>query len=95
MVFVMKNLIPLSFVASLAIVAGLTSTGAYADYEQQVDTAAKNQQRAAGQQFKAERAADRGDFHKAEKHSENMRLDEFKVNRNENRAARDAARGDL
>ena len=47
----MKNLIPLSFVASLAVVAGVTSTGAYADYDQQVDTAAKNSQRAAGQQF--------------------------------------------
>ncbi len=91
----MKNLIPLSFVASFAVLAGVTSSAAFADYEQQADTAAKNSQRAAGQQYKAERAAARGDFHKAEKHSENMRLDEFKVNRNENRAARDAARGDF
>jgi len=91
----MKNLIPLSFVASFAVIAGVTSTCAYADYEQQVDTASKNQQRAAGQQFKAERAAARGDFHKAEKHSENRRLDEYKVNKDESRAARDAARGNL
>jgi hypothetical protein len=91
----MKNLMPSGLVASLAIFASVASTAALADYEQQVNTAAKNQKRAVGQEIKAERAAANGNLEKAEKHRENMALDEHKANKDESRAARDAARGNF
>ena len=85
----MKNLFALSALASFAVVAGLTSTSAYADNER---TAEKNTRRADNQMYKADRAAMRGNEYRAEKHAENAAKDEYKVQKNENRAFRDAER---
>lgn len=73
----MRNFLSMSLAASFAIAALNTMPANANDF----DTAAKNEKRAAGQEFKAERDAARGDFHGARKHEENMRLDEHKVNK--------------
>ena len=90
----MKNSTSLTLLASLVVVTSLSSTKAYADYEQQKDTQMKNEQRADGQAYKANRDAARGDFRGAEKHRANMALDEYKVQRDSHRANRDLRRGD-
>ena len=81
----MKNLLNIGLLAAVALTSSSISLPAFAN---DLDTAAKNERRAEGQDFKAERAAARGDEYKAEKHAENAALDEHKVHKNERRAIR-------
>ncbi len=90
----MNNFSALNLLASLAVATSLSSTKASADYEQQRDTEIKNEQRAEGQAYKANRDAARGDLRGAEKHRENLARDEYKARKDAHRANRDLRRGD-
>jgi hypothetical protein len=79
----MKNLLVLGFAASI-----LGSSFAGAAFANDADTAAKNEQRAQGQEFKAERDAARGDVVGAARHERNARRDEHKARHEEHRAIR-------
>jgi hypothetical protein len=79
----MKNLLVYGFVASI-----LGSSFAGAAFANDADTAAKNEQRAAGQEYKAERDAARGDVVGAAKHERNARKDAHKARHEERRAVR-------
>ena len=66
-------------ISSLAASFAVTALNLMPANANDFDTAAKNERRAQGQEFKAERDAARGDFRGAEKHEANMALDEHKV----------------
>lgn len=89
----MKNLMPLGLLASFAVATSLSSTTAFADYEEQKHTEVKNERRAEGQEFKAERDAARGNIAGAERHSENAAQDEHKARKDAHRANRDLRHG--
>lgn len=90
----MRNLLSLGLLASLVVTTGLSSTAAFAGYEEQKKTELKNERRAEGQEYKAERDAARGDFAGAEKHRENEIKDEHKARKDAHRAKRDLRHGD-
>jgi hypothetical protein len=82
---VMKNLVSMALLAAVALSSGSVSQSAFAN---DADTAAKNARRAENQDFKADRAAARGEGYKAEKHAEDAARDEHKVRKEEHRAIR-------
>ena len=84
----MKNMMALGFAAVVALGVSTASLPAHAVY----DTAAKNERRAIGQEFKAERAAARGDGYKAEKHAENANRDFYKASKDAPRVIREEIR---
>ena len=80
----MKILLAIGFLAASLSLAAV-SLPAHAN---DADTAAKNDRRADGQVYKAERAAARGDGYGAAKHADNARRDQYKARREEHSAIR-------
>ncbi len=80
----MKKLLAMGILA-VSLSTGVVAQSARAD---EADTAAKNEKRAEGQEFKAEKAAARGNTYDAAKHIDNERRDEHKARREERHAIR-------